>query len=113
MLILFIKDSDEDASLCHIDIGILLVESEGAVPSSSLHLSTASLKIIVEGEIVIHNLQDLPKAMWIQFDLSYALHLNYHKTMTLTLQFIQQVFLMLGHSDLKPRLQIINNQLEM
>ncbi|KAJ4918597.1 hypothetical protein JOQ06_021663 [Pogonophryne albipinna] len=45
------------------DIGILLVEHEGAGPSSALHRSPASLKIILEGQVVIDNIQDLPKAI--------------------------------------------------
>ncbi|MEQ2288517.1 hypothetical protein AMECASPLE_023401 [Ameca splendens] len=64
------QDSDDDDSFRNIDIGILLVEPEGAVPSSSLHLSPASLKIIIEGEVVMDNIQDLPKAMCILFGLS-------------------------------------------
>ncbi len=107
------KDSDDDDSFRHIDIGILLVQHEGAVLSSSLHLSPASLKIIIEGEVVMDNIEDLPKAMCILFGLAYALHLNYPKSMKLTFQFIQQVLLMLGHSELKPRLQTLKNQLAM
>ncbi|KAK5605701.1 hypothetical protein CRENBAI_007487 [Crenichthys baileyi] len=63
-------DSDDDDSFCNTDIGILLVEPEGAVTSSSLHLSPASLKI-TEGD---------------------AMHLNYPRSMKLTFQFIQQWF---------------------
>ncbi|KAK5603697.1 hypothetical protein CRENBAI_002300 [Crenichthys baileyi] len=92
-------DSDDDDSFRNIDVGILLVEPEGAVPSSSLHLSPASLKIIIEGEVVMDNIQDLPKAMCILFGLSYAMHFNYPRSMKLTFQFIQQVLLELGHSD--------------
>ncbi|KAM6952770.1 uncharacterized protein PEZ65_014885 [Lycodopsis pacificus] len=55
-------DSDDDDSFRNVEIGILLVEKEGAVCSSSLHLSPASLKIIVEGQVVMDNIQDLPNA---------------------------------------------------
>uniref|UniRef100_A0AAR2INB8 PB1 domain-containing protein n=1 Tax=Pygocentrus nattereri TaxID=42514 RepID=A0AAR2INB8_PYGNA len=44
----------------HEPIGILLVLHEGAV-LSSLHLNPASLKVIIEGEVVMDNIQDLPK----------------------------------------------------
>lgn len=104
-LLSFIKDSDDD-SFRNIDIGILLVEPEGTVPSSSLHLRPASLKIIMEGEVVMANIQDLPKAMCILFGLAYAMHLNYPRSMKFTFQFIQQVFLELGPSELKPKLDI-------
>lgn len=106
-------DSDDDDSFRNIDIGILLVEHEGAVPSSSLHLSPASLKIVIEGEVVMDNIHDLPKAMCILFGLAYALHLNYPKSMKFTFQFIQQVLLELGHGELKPKLQTLKNQLAM
>ena len=43
------------------------------------------------------NIQDLPKAMCILFGLTYALHLNYPKTLKLTFQFIQQVSLFRPH----------------
>ncbi|XP_028313916.1 uncharacterized protein LOC114470102 [Gouania willdenowi] len=105
-------ESDDD-SFRDLDIGILLIEREGAVLTSSQHLSPASLKIIIEREVVMDNIQDLPKAMCILFGLTYALHLNYSKTMKLTFQFIQQVLLSLGHTDLKPKLQTLKNQLAM
>lgn len=104
----FLKDSDDDASLRSIDLGILL---EGAVPSSSLQLIPASLKIVIEGEVVMDDIQDLPKALCILFGLAYALHLNYPESMRHTFQFIQQVFLELGHGELKPRLQTLKNEL--
>ncbi|KAI4811092.1 hypothetical protein KUCAC02_014013 [Chaenocephalus aceratus] len=76
-------DTDDEDSFRDIDIGILLVEHEG--PSSSLHRSPASLKIILEGQVVIDNIQD----------------------------FIQKVLLTMGQDELKPRLQTLKNQLEM
>ncbi|XP_051795138.1 sterile alpha motif domain-containing protein 3 isoform X1 [Acanthochromis polyacanthus] len=106
-------ESDDDDCFRDLDIGILLIEREGTVFTSSLHLSPASLKIIIEGQVVMDNIQDLPNAMCILFGLTYALHLDYPKTMKLTFQFIQQVLLSLGHTDLKPRLQTLKNQLEM
>nr|XP_040052875.1 uncharacterized protein LOC120831491 isoform X3 [Gasterosteus aculeatus aculeatus] len=106
-------ESDDEDSFCDPDIGILLIEREGAVLTSSQHLSPASLEIIIEGEVVMDNIQDLPKAMCILFGLMYALHLNYPKTMKLTFQFIQQVLLLLVHTDLKPKLQTLKNQLAM
>ncbi|KAJ4939581.1 hypothetical protein JOQ06_029025, partial [Pogonophryne albipinna] len=57
------SDTDDEDSFRDIEIGILLVEHEGAGPSSSLHRSPASLKIILEGQVVIDNIQDLPKAI--------------------------------------------------
>ncbi|KAF1388530.1 hypothetical protein PFLUV_G00091220 [Perca fluviatilis] len=107
------SDDDDEDSFRDLDIGILHIEREGAVLTPSQHLSPASLKISIEGEVVMDNIQDLPKATCILFGLMYALHLNNPKTMELTLQFIQQVLLLLGHADLKPKLQTLKNQLAM
>ncbi|KAI2657521.1 Venom metalloproteinase 3 [Labeo rohita] len=97
-------DSADDHVFQDLDLGILLVEREGAVSPSSLHLNPASFKIVIEGEVVMKSIKDLPKAMCLLFGLTYALHLSYPKPMKNTFQFIQQVLLMLGHTDLKPRL---------
>nr|XP_023674297.1 uncharacterized protein LOC111847394 [Paramormyrops kingsleyae] len=102
-------DSD-DQSFRHLDFGILLVE-QGVLCPSSLHLNPASVKIVIEGEVVMEGIKDLPKAVCILFGLAYALHLNYPKTMKNTFQFIEQVLLMLGHSNLKPKIQSLKNQL--
>ncbi|KAF4110470.1 hypothetical protein G5714_007501 [Onychostoma macrolepis] len=97
------KDSDDDYSFHHLDTGIILTEHEGDVLSSSLRLNPASLKIIIEGDFVMDSIEDLSKAVHSVW--TYALHLNYPKPMKNTFQIIQQVLLMLGHSELKPRLQ--------
>ncbi|XP_077102491.1 uncharacterized protein LOC143753710 [Siphateles boraxobius] len=106
-------ESDDDDYFRDLDVGILLIEREGAVLTSSQHLSLALLKIIIEEKVVMDNIQDLPKAMCILFGLMHALHLNYLKTVKLTFQLIQQVLLLLGHTDLKPKLQTLKNQLAM
>ncbi|KAI2656741.1 Triosephosphate isomerase [Labeo rohita] len=84
------KDSADDHVFQELDLGILLVEREGAVSLSSLHLNPASFKIVIEGEVVMKSIKDLPKAMWLLFGLTYALHLSYPKPMKNTFQFIQQ-----------------------
>ncbi|KAF6727052.1 Sterile alpha motif domain-containing protein 3 [Oryzias melastigma] len=98
-------------SLQNLDLGILFVEREGVPLPSSLHFCPASFLIVIEGEKVMDNIEDLPKAVCILFALTYALHLSYPKSMKNTFQFIQQVLLMLGHNELKPRIQTLKNQL--
>ncbi|KAI4829322.1 hypothetical protein KUCAC02_023368, partial [Chaenocephalus aceratus] len=111
LMLLSFQDTDDEDSFRDIEIGILLDEHEGAGPSSFLHRSPASLKIILEGQVVIDNIEDLPKAISVW---SYIhLHLNYPKTMMLTFQFIQKVLLTLGQDELKPRLQTLKNQFTM
>lgn len=72
-LIFFIKESDDD-SFCDLDIGILLIERERAMWTSLQHLSPASLKIVIEGEVMIGNIQDLQKAMSIMFGHTVRRH---------------------------------------
>ncbi|GAA6081297.1 uncharacterized protein LOC109972814, partial [Tachysurus ichikawai] len=56
-------DSDDDHPFRHLDFGILLVEHEGSVLPSSFHLDPVSIKIIIEGEVVMEGIKDLPKAI--------------------------------------------------
>ncbi|RXN08911.1 NADPH:adrenodoxin mitochondrial [Labeo rohita] len=87
-----VLDSADDHVFQDLDLGILLVEREGAVSPSSLHLNPASFKIVIEGEVVMKSIKDLPKAMCLLFGLTYALHLSYPKPMKNTFQFIQQSY---------------------
>ncbi|KAI4832797.1 hypothetical protein KUCAC02_015745, partial [Chaenocephalus aceratus] len=76
------SDTDDEDSFRNIEIVILLVEHEGTGPSSSLHRSPASLKIIFDGQVVIDNMQDLPKAYCIrtasQLPQDYDAHIPVH-----------------------------------
>ncbi|KAK7938264.1 hypothetical protein WMY93_001590 [Mugilogobius chulae] len=84
------KDTqDGDESFGQIDVGILLVNPEGVSPPTS-DLHPASLKTILEGEVVVDKLKTLPDAVCLLFALTYGLHLNYPKKIQNTLQFIQQ-----------------------
>lgn len=59
----------------------------------------------------MENLTDLPQALCLLFGLSYALHLEYPRSMKNTLNFIQRVMLRLGENKLPPRLQTLKNLL--
>uniref|UniRef100_A0A3Q1HM00 PB1 domain-containing protein n=1 Tax=Acanthochromis polyacanthus TaxID=80966 RepID=A0A3Q1HM00_9TELE len=88
-----------------------LVNPEGLSPRAS-DLHPASLKIVIEGEVVVEKLSTLPEAVCLFFGPTYGLHLNYPKKIRNTFQFIQQVFFFpLGSTELKPRLQTLKNQL--
>ncbi|KAF4110356.1 hypothetical protein G5714_009608 [Onychostoma macrolepis] len=56
----FYKDSDDDYSFHHLDIGIILIEHEGDVLSSSPSQSS-----LIEGDFVMDSIEDLSKAMCI------------------------------------------------
>lgn len=78
---------------------------------NQLHPNPMSTAIIVEGGIVMDDLQNLPEALCLLFGLSYALHLDYPKAMKNTLGFIQRVMLGLRENKLLPKLQSLKNHL--
>ncbi|CAL8281883.1 unnamed protein product [Merluccius merluccius] len=67
---------DEEGSYNDVPVGILCHEWENITPhTQSLHHNASSVGIILEGNIVM-DVESLPKAMYIVFGLTYALHLN-------------------------------------
>lgn len=108
----FVQDCDSDEAWGLVSVGLLTVVSEDASLSPNhLHLEPVSTAIIVEGGIVMDNLENFPKALCLLFGLSYALHLDYPKAMKNTLNFIQRVMLGLGENKLPPKLQTLKNLL--
>lgn len=109
----FFKDcfavDDEDAYK-RIPIGILAIHHDGVAQHP---LNPSSLGVVLEGNVVMDNINNLPQAMCLLFGLTYALHLNYPKCMVNTFQFVQQVFLGLGRKELKGKVLTLTNQLAM
>ncbi|KAL6457295.1 hypothetical protein MHYP_G00342580 [Metynnis hypsauchen] len=107
-----LRDADSDEAWAQASAGVLTVISED-VPlcPNHLHLDAVSTAIIVEGGIVMDNLENLPQAMCLLFGLSYALHLDYPKATKTTFNFIQRVMLGLGENKLPPKLQSLKNLL--
>lgn len=90
-------------------VGILFEDTELQL-HNSLHL-TSTIGIILEGQVVMEKMQDLPQAMCLLFGLIYALDLNYPKSLANTFDFIQRVLMSMGQNSLKPKLQSLANQL--
>lgn len=69
----FIQACDVDG-WPQVSVGVLTVidEEEPLIPNK-LYLDAVSTAVIVEGGIVLDNLQNLPQAICILFGLSYAL----------------------------------------
>lgn len=106
------KNCDTDETWAHVSVGLLTVfsEDEMLVPNQ-LHLHPLSTAIIVEGGIVMDDLQNLPEAVYLLFGLSYALHLDYPRAMKNTFGFIQKVLLGSGKNNFPPKLQSLKNLL--
>lgn len=105
--------SDDGDSYQHVPVGILNRENEDALQPLSFRLHPSSVGIILEGNVVMDNIDNIPQAMCLLFGLTYALHLDYPKCMGNTLLFIQQVLLGLGKKELKGKILAVKNQLAM
>ncbi|KAI5092864.1 hypothetical protein C0J45_17255, partial [Silurus meridionalis] len=86
-------------------VGLLFIGEE------NLKLNPSKVGIILEGNVVMDDLANLPQAFCVLFGLIYALHLDYPKYMKNTFCFVQQVMLNLGKSELAPKIQTLKNQL--
>ncbi|XP_060763104.1 uncharacterized protein LOC132872344 isoform X2 [Neoarius graeffei] len=86
-------------------VGILCMDEETSP------LNPSRVGIILEGNVVLDGLPNLPQAFCVLFGLIYALHLDYPKCMKYTFLFVQQVMLNLGKSQLAPKIQTLKNQL--
>ncbi len=97
-----------------ISIGILAVIPEDSQDSpQALHLEASNTAIILEGVIEMDDLENLPDAMCLLFGLIYSLNLVYPPQLKNTFDFIQRVFLSLGHKSLIPKLQSLKDLLLM
>ena len=92
-------------------LGCCLSSMKMCLSHNHLNLDPVSTAIIVEGGIVMDDLQNLPQALSLLFGLSYAFHLDYPKAMKNTFSFIQRVMLGLGENKLPPKLHSLKNVL--
>ncbi|KAL2098315.1 hypothetical protein ACEWY4_007522 [Coilia grayii] len=97
-------DAADTAVYSQTPVGILCMDE-------TLPLNLSRVGIILEGNVVIDGLPNLPQAFCVLFGLMYALHLDYPKCMKHTFLFVQQVMLNLGKSQLAPKIQTLKNQL--
>lgn len=65
------QDCDTDETWAQVSVGVLTVvpEDEQLVPNQ-LHLNPISTAVIVEGGIVMDNVQSLPEALCLLFGLA-------------------------------------------
>ena len=72
--------------------------------------SVVSVALVVEEEIVLQDISDLPAAFALLFGLIYALNLKYPKDLRYTFETVQKVFMELG-TDLSARVRSLKNKL--
>ncbi|XP_077104311.1 uncharacterized protein LOC143757223 [Siphateles boraxobius] len=100
-------DCDDNEDMSNIAIGILTVIPEDSATAAvpySLHLDATTTAIILEGTVVVDDLENLPQAMCLLFGLNYALNLEYPAALKSTFDFIQRVILSLGHKPICTKL---------
>lgn len=85
-------------------MGLLFIGEE------NFKLNPSKVGIILEGNVVMDDLANLPQAFCVLFGLIYALHLDYPRYMKNTFCFVQQVMFNLGKSELPPKIQTLKNQ---
>ena len=64
--------------LADVTVGVLTVLDDDAPKreSYSVHLESIATAIVLEGQVVMDDLRDLPRAVCLLFGLTYALHLD-------------------------------------
>ncbi|XP_074503184.1 uncharacterized protein LOC141774421 isoform X1 [Sebastes fasciatus] len=88
-------------------VGILTVLEDD---DSSAPATVINVAVVVEEDIVLQDLPDLPTAFAYLFGLIYALNLQYPKELRYTFETIQKVFMELG-TDLSARVRSFKNKL--
>lgn len=102
------KDTDPEVEQTKgLTLGILTVlEDDGNAASQHV----VGVAVVVEEEIVLQDLPDLPTAFAYLFGLIYALNLKYPKDLRYTFETVQKVFMELG-TDLSARVRSLKNKL--
>ncbi|XP_074500282.1 uncharacterized protein LOC141772779 [Sebastes fasciatus] len=88
-------------------VGILTVLEDD---DSSASATVINVAVVVEEDIVLQDLPDLPTAFAYLFGLIYALNLQYPKELRYTFETIKKVFMGLG-TDLSARVRSLKNKL--
>lgn len=72
--------------------------------------TVGSVAVVLEEEIVLEDLPDIPTAFAYLFGLIYALNIKYPKELRYTFETVQKVFMNLG-TDLSVRVRSLKNKL--
>lgn len=108
------KDATDEL-VAETAVGLLMSPADGAhqPPSCSHQPPSSGVAIILEGSILMADIETLPQAFYILFGLVYALHLDYPRYMRNTFNFVQHVLLNIGKEKLNAKVQTLKNQLTM
>ncbi|KAL2085989.1 hypothetical protein ACEWY4_019309 [Coilia grayii] len=107
------SDATNEEVYAETSVGILSMGYSDEGPHHPPSLNPSAVGIILEGTVVMTDIDNLPQAFYLLFGLIYALHLDYPRCMKNTFTFIQQVLLNIGKEKLGAKVQTLKNQLMM
>lgn len=90
-------------------VGILMVTEEN--PASLLPREIIDMALILEEEIVLHDLKDVPDAFTLLIGLLDALNIDYPKELKYTFEVIQKVSMNIGGDTCSARAHGLQNRL--
>lgn len=92
-----------------MDIGILVVTEENS--ANLLPKEIIDVALVLEEEIVLHYLKDVPNAFVLLIGLLYALNIDYPKDLKYTFEVIQKVILNIGGDACSSKVHGLRNRL--
>ena len=92
-----------------MEIGILVVTEEN--PGNLLPKEIIDVALVLEEEIVLHDLKDVPNAFALLIGLLYALNIDYPKDLKYTFEVIQKVIMNIGGDACSSRVHGLRNRL--
>ncbi|XP_048019948.1 sterile alpha motif domain-containing protein 3-like [Megalobrama amblycephala] len=93
-----------------VKVGILSV-SEDTRQDCAFPDDVVNMAVILEGEIVIVDLQDIPNAFVTLFGLLYALNISYPKELRYTFEVIQRIFMNIDGESCSAKVHGLKNKL--
>ncbi|XDV26606.1 hypothetical protein PO909_030262 [Leuciscus waleckii] len=92
-----------------MEIGILVVTEEN--PGNLLPKEIIDVALVLEEEIVLHDLKDVPNAFAFLIGLLYALNIDYPKDLKYAFEVIQKVIMNIGGDACSSRVHGLRNRL--
>ncbi|XP_030578575.1 uncharacterized protein LOC115801305 isoform X2 [Archocentrus centrarchus] len=100
-----VSDTAFEESVEETTVGIFTVKQQEAQPTPD------DVGIILEGQIVIQDLDNVPLAVALLFGLLYALHMDYPHQLRYTFEVIQKLIMELDGGTLSKKVQVLKNRL--
>lgn len=92
-----------------MNVGLLVVTEENT--TSLLPQEIIDVALVLEEEVVLHNLKDVPNAFSVLMVLLYALNITYPKEVKYTFEVLQKVLMKIGGEACSARVNGVRNKL--